>query len=180
MAENENAQENTQMGTQDEPKTYSQEDLDKILQENANNIAGKVRAEEKKKFEAKLKEFDEQAKQQAKFEKMSELEKQTELAKQAQAELQGLKDKIALTEQREETRKLMKEKGLPDVFLDSVLVFKDADATKTKIDEVKALFDAEVQKAVAEKVQTHVPKGNGGKVETEDFTSELKEVLRLK
>lgn len=168
MAE-EQAQEQIQQ-QEEAPKTYTQEDVDRLLQENSNSIAGKIRAEEKKKYDVKLKEFDEQAKQQAKFEKMSELEKQTELAKQAQSELQGLKDKIALNEQREETRKLMKEKGLPDSFLDAVLVFKDADATINKISEFKALFDSEVQKAVEGRVQTHVPKA--GKTETEGLSEQ--------
>lgn len=165
--ENEQIQqpENQQEGQDNAPKTYTQEELDKLLQENSNNIAGKIRAEEKKKYDSKLKEIDEQAKQQAKFEKMSELEKQTEIAKQAQEQLKSLQDKIALTEQREETRKLMKDKGLPDVFLDSVLVFKDADATIAKIAEVKALFDAEVQKAVEGKMKTHIPKTGGNQEE---------------
>ena len=35
---------------QEQAKTYTQEELDKIIQEKANAIAGKVRAEEKKKL----------------------------------------------------------------------------------------------------------------------------------
>lgn len=179
--ENENIQqpENQQEGQDNAPKTYTQEELDKLLQENSNNIAGKIRAEEKKKYDSKLKEIDEQAKQQAKFEKMSELEKQTEIAKQAQEQLKSLQDKIALTEQRDETRKLMKDKGLPDVFLDSVLVFKDADATIAKIGEVKALFDAEVQKAVENRMKTHIPSGNGGNQEEGISLEEAKKALGI-
>ena len=49
--ENEQIQqpENQQEGQDNAPKTYTQEELDKLLQENSNNIAGKIRAEEKKK-----------------------------------------------------------------------------------------------------------------------------------
>ena len=54
----------------------------------------------------------------------------------------------------------MKDKGLPDVFLDAVLVFKDAEKTQAKITEVKDLFDAEVQKAVEAKIGVHIPKKN--------------------
>lgn len=176
---NQNQQQEQQQGQEEAPKTYTQEDLDKLLQENSNNIAGKIRAEEKKKYDAKLKEIDEQAKQQAKFEKMSELDKQTEIARQAQEQLKALQDKIALTEQRDETRKLMKDKGLPDVFLDSVLVFQDADATIAKIAEVKALFDAEVQKAVEGRMKTHVPKGNGGNQEEGISLEDAKKALGI-
>ena len=91
---NQNQQQEQQQGQEEAPKTYTQEDLDKLLQENSNNIAGKIRAEEKKKYDAKLKEIDEQAKQQAKFEKMSELDKQTEIARQAQEQLKALQDKM--------------------------------------------------------------------------------------
>ena len=165
---------------QEQAKTYTQEELDKIIQEKANAIAGKVRAEEKKKFEAQRLEAEEKAKQQAKFEKMSELEQKTAIAEQATKELQELKDKIALGEQKEETRKLMKEKGLDEIFLDSVLVFKDADATISKIDEMKKVFDDAVQKALEGKIKTHVPKDNGNAQDGGISLEDAKKALGIK
>lgn len=161
-------------------KTYTQEELDKLIQERSDAIAGKVRAEEKKKFEAQRLEAEEKAKQQAKFEKMSELEQKTAIAEQATKELQELKDKIALGEQKEETRKLMKEKGLDEIFLDSVLVFKDADATVSKIDEMKKVFDDAVQKALEGKIKTHVPKDNGNTQEGLISEEDARNALGLK
>ena len=165
---------------QEQAKTYTQEELDKIIQEKANAIAGKVRAEEKKKFEAQRVEAEEKAKRQAKFEKMSELEQKTAIAEQATKELQELKDKIALGEQKEETRKLMKEKGLDEIFLDSVLVFKDADATISKIDEMKKVFDDAVQKALEGKIKTHVPKDNGNAQDGGISLEDAKKALGIK
>ena len=175
MAENiDNADTQTQdLGNQhdtqdDEPKTFTQEQLNELLEkarkEGETNGYVKGKTDTNTKWEKKSAERErlakEEAEKQARFEKMSELEKAQTEANESKAKLQALEDKIALNEQKEETRKLMKDKGLPDVFLDSVLVFKDAEATLAKIGEVKELFDAEVQKAVEARVTTHVPKQN--------------------
>ena len=173
MAENEQDNQQENLGNQnqqadDEPKTFTQEQLNELLEkarkEGETNGYVKGKTDTNSKWEKKSAERErlakEEAEKQARFEKMSELEKAQTEANESKAKLQALEDKIALNEQREETRKLMKDKGLPDVFLDSVLVFKDAEATLAKIGEVKELFDAEVQKAVEGRISTHVPKQN--------------------
>ena len=155
--------------TQDtEPKSYTKDELNALLEkarkEGETNGYVKGKTDTNAKWEKKSAEqtrlAKEEAEKQARFEKMSELEKAQTEANESKAKLQALEDKIALNEQREETRKLMKDKGLPDTFLDAVLVFKDAEATLAKISEVKELFDAEVQKAVEARISTHVPKQN--------------------
>lgn len=155
--------------TQDtEPKSYTKDELNALLEkarkEGETNGYVKGKTDTNAKWEKKSAEqtriAKEEAEKQARFEKMSELEKAQTEANESKAKLQALEDKIALNEQREETRKLMKDKGLPDTFLDAVLVFKDAEATLAKITEVKDLFDAEVQKAVEARISTHVPKQN--------------------
>ena len=161
-----------------EPKSYTQDELNALLEkarkegETSGFVKGKTETNAKweKKSAEQAKLAKEEAEKQAKFEKMSELEKAQTEANESKAKLQALEDKIALNEQREETRKLMKDKGLPDTFLDAVLVFKDAEATLAKIVEVKELFDAEVQKAIEAKIKPHIPNQNaqneGGLSET--------------
>ena len=152
-----------------EPKSYTQDELNALLEkarkEGETNGYVKGKTDTTTKFEKKIAEqtrlAKEEAEKQAKFEKMSELEKAQTEANESKAKLQELEDKIALNEQKDETRKLMKDKGLPETFLDAVLVFKDAEATLNKIIEVKELFDAEVQKAVEARISTHVPKQSG-------------------
>ena len=51
----------------------------------------------------------------------------------------------------------MQEKELPEIFLDNLIVFKDAEATKANIEKAKLDFDTAVQKALGEKVKPHVP-----------------------
>ena len=175
--------------TQDtEPKSYTQEELNALLEkarkEGETNGYVKGKTDTNAKWEKKSAEqtrlAKEEAEKQARFEKMSELEKAQTEANESKAKLQELQDQIALNEQREETRKLMKDKGLPDTFLDAVLVFKDAEATLAKITEVKELFDAEVQRAVEGRIKTHTPKQNTA---TDDggFTEEMaRKALKLK
>ena len=154
-------------GQEKQPRTYTQEEFEKALKEAETKGFVKGKIDTNAKWEKKSAEREriakEEAEKQARFEKMSDLQRAEEEAKDAKSKLQALEDKIALNEQKEETRKLMKDKGLPDSFLDAVLVFKDAQATLAKIDEFKTLFDTEVQKAVESRITTHVPKQNNVK-----------------
>lgn len=146
------------------PKTYTQEELDALLKDAEAKGYGKGRFDTNAKWEKTAKEREklakEEAEKQARFEKMSELEKAQTQAKESMAELQALKDELALKEQKDETRKMMKEKDLSDIFLNAVLVKGDAEATLNNIIEVKALLDAEIQKGVESRVKTHVPQQN--------------------
>lgn len=170
MAENidnqnlDNQGQDNQNAQKQEPKSYTQEELDALLKDAEAKGYGKGRFDTNAKWEKDVAEREkvakEEAAKQARFEKMSELEKAQTQAKESQEKLEALENKIALNEQREETRKLMKDKGLPDTFLDAVLVFKDAEATLAKIVEVKELFDAEIQKAVESQIGVHIPKKN--------------------
>lgn len=163
--QNQNLDTNQDGGEKEPPKkTYTQEELDALLKdaETKGFVKGKTDTNarwEKKNAEA-IKAAKEEAEKASRFEKMSELEKAQAKAKENEEELLKLRNEIALNAQKDETRKLMKEKGLPDGFLDAVLVFKDAEATLTKIEEMKQVWDAEVQKAVEARIPTHVPKQN--------------------
>ena len=179
---------NNQDNVDTEPKSYTQDELNALLEkarkEGETNGYVKGKTDTNAKWEKKSAEqtrlAKEEAEKQARFEKMSELEKAQTEANESKAKLQALEDKIALNEQREETRKLMKDKGLPDTFLDAVLVFKDAEATLSKIIEIKELFDAEVQKAVEGRIKTHTPKQNTATDEG-GFTEEMaRKALKLK
>lgn len=145
-------------------KQYTQAEIEAMLKEAETKgfVKGKTDTNakwEKKNAEA-VKAAKEEAERQSKFDKMSELEKAQAKAKENEEELNKLKHQIALNEQKNETRKLMREKNLPDFMLDAVLIFGDADATAQRIDEAKAIWDAEMQKAINEKIPTTVPKQN--------------------
>lgn len=166
-------QSNGNDGNQDDGKTYTKAELEALLKEAETKgfVKGKTdtTAKLEKKFAEQARLNKEETEKQMRFEKMSELEKAQAKAKENEEELIRLKNQIALNEQKNETRKLMKEKNLPEFMLDAVLVFGDADTTAQNIDDAKLVWDAEVQKAVEARIPTHVPKqnpqaqqGNGG------------------
>ncbi len=166
------------------PKTYTQEELDALLKDAEAKGYGKGKFDTNAKWEKTAKEREKKAKEdaekQAAFEKMSDLQKAETRATEAETELQALKDELALNTQKEETRKLMKEKDLSDVFLNAILVPKDAEATLNNIIEVKALFDAEVQKAVEGRIKTHTPKQNTVSDDGEFSLDMARKALKLK
>ena len=169
---------------QDEQKTYTQAELTALLKEAETKgfVKGKTDTNarwEKKNAEA-IKTAREEAEKQSRFEKMSELEKAQAKAKENEEELIRLKNQIALNEQKNETRKLMKDKNLPDFMLDAVLVFGDADATSANIDEAKVIWDSEVQKAVEARIPTHVPKQNPQQPSEKISEVDARRVLGLK
>lgn len=189
--ENNMDNQNQNLGNQDgegqntSSKTYTQEELDALLKDAEAKGYGKGKFDTNAKWEKTAKEREklakEEAEKQARFEKMSELEKAQTQAKESMAELQALKDELALNEQKEETRKLMKDKELSDVFLNAVLVPKDAEATLNNIIEVKALFDAEVQKAVEGRIKMHIPPKQNTGNDDEAFTLDMaKKALKIK
>lgn len=188
MAENNENIENNVVDNQptqpnDEPKTYTQDEINALLEkarkegETSGFVRGKT--ETSKKWEQKVAEREKAAVKQAQFEKMSELEKAQTQAREYSTELQALKDQIALNEQKEETRKLMKDKALPDVFMNAVLVKGDAEKTLANIVTVKELLDTEIQKGVEARITTHVPKQNVS-ADTSSVEDAIDRALKLK
>lgn len=167
-----------------EPRSYTQDELkallDKARREGETSGFVKGKTETNAKWEKKVTEREEKAKKEAQFANKSELEKAQTQAKEYSAELQALKDQIALNEQKEETRKLMKEKDLSDVFLNAVLVKGDAEKTLANIVSTKALIDAEIQKGVEARIKTHVPKQNTEQSEFSNMEEAIDRALKIK
>lgn len=128
----------------DEEKTFTQADFDRFKsemeakhQEDLNNLAGKLRAEFKEK-EAKAKEAAEKAAKQA---NMSDLEKANAEIADLKAKYQEKEDIIALTSQKDETRKIMSEMGVDERCLDYVFIPKDIEGTKARVMAFKEYID---------------------------------------
>lgn len=153
--QNTQAQEGAENG-----KTYTQADIDNLTakhQEEMNTLAGKLRAEFKEKEKA-AKEAAEKAARQA---NMSELEKANAELEELRGKYQESQNTIALTAQKDETRKLMAELGVDEKCLDYVFVPKDMEATKARAKAFKAYVD-EVKKNTFEKNIGGTPPGAGG------------------
>lgn len=146
--------------TQTQEQTFTQADIDSLKaqhQTEMDKLAGKMRAE----FKEKEKAAKEAAEKAARLANMSELEKANAELEELKAKYAQSQDTIALTAQKDETRKLMSELGIDGNCLDYVFVPKDMDATKARAKAFKEYVNG-VKKATFENnVQSKAPSAGG-------------------
>ena len=124
--------------TGQETKTFTQEELDRIVQ-------GRI-AKERKSWE---KQLEEQQTEAQKLEKMSEEEKR----------IKDLDDREAAITRRELTAQAkvqLADKGIP-TELAEILILTDADSCKKSIETVEKAFQTAVQRAVEERIKGREP-----------------------
>lgn len=131
--------------TGQEPKVFSQEEVDKIVQ-------GRI-AKERKSWEKQLQEQQTEAQ---KLEKMSEKEKKKY---QEEKRIKDLDDREAAITRRELTAQAkvqLADKGIP-TKLAEILILTDADSCKKSIETVEKAFQTAVQRAVEERIKGREP-----------------------
>lgn len=131
--------------TDQEPKVFSQEEVDKIVQ-------GRI-AKERKSWEKQLQEQQTEAQ---KLEKMSEKEKKKY---QEEKRIKDLDDREAAITRRELTAQAkvqLADKGIP-TELAEILILTDADSCKKSIETVEKAFQTAVQRAVEERIKGREP-----------------------
>ena len=131
--------------TGQEPKVFSQEEVDKIVQ-------GRI-AKERKSWEKQLQEQQTEA---PKLEKMSEKEKKKY---QEEKRIKDLDDREAAITRRELTAQAkvqLADKGIP-TELAEILILTDADSCKKSIETVEKAFQTAVQRAVEERIKGREP-----------------------
>ena len=131
-------------------KTFSQTDMD--------NLAGKIRSEEKAKNDQAIKEavanaiaeYDRQA-------KLTEEEREKEAKSKREAELKTREEKITLRERKLQAKELLQEKNIPTELVDFVI---ELDETKTKenIEKLAKSYNKAVETGVTDKLKGTPPK----------------------
>lgn len=130
-------------------KTFSQADLD--------NLAGKVRAEEKAKQDQAIKEAVANAlAEERRQAKLTEEEREKEAKSRREAELKAREDNITLRERRVEAQELLKAKNIPIDLVDFVV---DLDESKTKdnIEKLAKTYNKSVETGVTDKLKGTPP-----------------------
>ena len=130
-----------------EEKKYSDKDVNKIIDRKFAEWAKKKQKEED---EAK------------KLSKMNAQEKADYKQKQLEEEIEQLKNEKALSDMRDEARKMLSEKNIN--ITDELLAFMvstDAGETKKAVDSFADLFNAAVNEAVKGKARQTTPKESG-------------------
>lgn len=130
-------------------KTFSQADMD--------NLAGKIRGEEKAKNEQAIKEavanalaeYDRQA-------KLTEDEREKEAKSKREAELKAREENITLRERRLEAQELLSAKNIPIDLVDFV-VDLDANKTKDNVEKLAKTYNKSVEAGVTDKLKGTPP-----------------------
>ena len=130
---------------QDKPKTFTQEDVDKIVQ-------GRI-AKERKSWQKELED------QKTEAEKLAGMTESQKKKYQEEKKLKNLDDREAAVTRRELTAKAkdtLADKGLPIEFAD-ILNYKDAESCNSSIEVVEKVFQNAVEKAVEERIKGGKP-----------------------
>ena len=137
-----------------EPKTYTEEELQKLLQAESDKRVNSALSKKEKEFNDKLKSESERI---AKEASMSEEEKfkaqlQTEREAFESERAEFLRTKLEAT-----TMKELSAQGLPADFA-GFLIGTDDEATKANVSEFKSLWDNKLQEMVDERLAGRTPK----------------------
>lgn len=151
--------------TQEEVKTYTQEEVLALLQ-----------SESDKRVTAALK------KQQAKYEKQLSLSKldgsEREKAERDNriAELEQMIAEMNVERNKSELKSVLGSRGLSAEFADILNITDDIETSQANIDKLDRLFKAAVRAEVEKRLAGNAPKGNGGAVSTEMSREEAKKL----
>ena len=144
-AEQDNGNSGNNTEQKEQPRTFSQEDMDKL--------AAKVRSEERKKAQDEISKARSEGERLA---RMSEEEKARHAAEQREAELAKRERDLNMREMRATARDILGEKNLPSELL-GTLDYTSAETVQSSIASIEAAFRAAVQKGVEERMKGTTP-----------------------
>ena len=145
-----------------EVKTYTQEEVDKLLQQETDRRVTSALKKQQQKFEneraeaEKLRDMDEAQKKEYEFQKRV-------------AELEAKEKEFALTQNKLSASKVLADRGLPVQFVDYI-VAEDAETMMTNINDLKKAWKA--AHAVGRKDRLAAPAPKGSSVSQTGMTKE--------
>ena len=137
-------------GTTEADKTFTQDELDHIVQERVKRAVAKAQ----KDAEDKIKQAQSEGERLA---KLTKDERAKEEEAKRLADLEAREKAIAIKELRIETQSLLSDEGLPIEFLDVVMA-DTAETVKDNIASVRKVFDEAVEKRVNERLTQDKPR----------------------
>lgn len=131
------------------PKTFTQEEVDRIAGERAKRTQEKANKDLEDKIRAERADWDRQA-------KLSAEERDQEEAKRREQESKKREETISLRENRAEARELLLEKSIPSSVVDFVVDI-DPDKTKENIEKFESVYLKAVEEGVTAKLAGTTP-----------------------
>lgn len=147
-AEENNAVETAE--TNEETKTYTQEEVVALLQKEGDRRVQQALAKQKKQYEKQI--------------SLSKLDGDEREKAEKDAKIQELEEKLSAFEQeknRSELKSVLASRGLSAEFADIVLITNDLEESQANIDKLDKLFKTAVKAEVEKRLAGNTPKGNG-------------------
>ena len=149
MNTNSNVAEEQQVEEQ-EVKTYTQEEVIKLLQSETDRKVTQALKTQQKKYEKQLSLSKLDGEERAKAEKDAEI-----------AELREQLAQFQIERNRSELKSVLSSRGLSAEFADIIAINDDIEASQANIDKLDKLFKAAVKAEVEKRLAGNAPKGNG-------------------
>ena len=133
-----------------EEKTYTQEEVLKLLQSETDKRVNQALATQQKKYEKQLSLSKLDGDERAKAEKDAEI-----------AELREQLAQFQIERNKSELKSVLSSRGLSAEFADIIAINDDIEASQANIDKLDKLFKAAVKAEVEKRLAGNAPKGNG-------------------
>lgn len=136
-------------------KTYTQEEVMALLQQEGDRRVSQALKKQQKEFDKKL--------------SLSKLDDNERAKAEKDAEIAELKEQLAafqIEKNKSELKSVLSSRGLSAEFADIVLISDDIEASQANIDTLDRLFKAAVKAEVEKRLAGNAPKGNGGAAPT--------------
>ena len=133
-----------------EAKTYTAEEVAKLIQSEADRRTNQALAKQKREYEKKL--------------TLSSLDEQQRKDAEAQMRIEELQNQLAefqIERNKSELKSVLSSRGLSAEFADIILINDDIEASQANIDKLDKLFKAAVKAEVEKRLAGNTPKGNG-------------------
>lgn len=142
---------NEESGQVDESvKTYTAEEVAKLVQAEADRRTNQALAKQQKKYEKQL--------------SLSSLDEQQRKEAEAKMKIQELEEQLAafqVEKNKSELKSVLASRGLSAEFADIIAIDEDLELSQSNIDKLDKLFKAAVKAEVEKRIAGNTPKGNG-------------------
>lgn len=151
---------------ENEEKTYTQEEVIKLLQSETDRKVTQALKTQQKKFEKQMSLSKLDDDERAKAEKDNRI-----------AELEEQLAQFQIERNKSELKSVLSSRGLSAEFADIINISDDIEASQANIDKLDKLFKAAVKAEVEKRLAGNAPKGNGGS--TAEITKETAKKMSL-
>ena len=161
--------------TTEAAKTFTEEEVLKLIQSEADKRVSQALATQQKKYEKQLSLSKLDGAEREKAEKDAKIEELTQRLAEFQVE-----------KNRSELKSVLSQRGLSAAFADIISITDDIESSQANIDKLDKLFKEAVKAEVEKRLSGTAPKGNGNGAQLEEYTEakikkmSLSELTKLK